>query len=160
MQGKDTRRALAGNLHILCNCLVPEPWSTGPCQMQILLDLYMDSPPPQEPQQQQNSMAGSSASSAAWRHAHAAGAATQAVSLGAQQADPLSLPVHEVLGQLLITSIMRQHTVYARAILTALQKLDEDVQPGAYTFCISASCVAHAGWHKNLVRHPESAEHA
>jgi hypothetical protein len=54
------------------------------------------------------------------------------VCLGAcRRTDPLSLPAHKVLVQVLATSIFRGNVDYAAALVDALLALVADQQPGA-----------------------------
>jgi hypothetical protein len=86
-----------------------------------LLKSYTDQAADQQAQQQQQGMYGPTqqpASKPAGPYQH-------------QHADPLSLPVRQVLQQLLATSVVRPEKGYAAAVVDLMLELGAYAQPGA-----------------------------
>jgi hypothetical protein len=92
-----------------------------------LLKLYTDQAGPQQTQQHQQDIYGSDTCSST----HPATASTHAGQCHNQHTDPLSSPVHQVLQQLLATSVVRSDKGYAAPIVDIMLELGADMQPGA-----------------------------
>jgi hypothetical protein len=97
---------------------------------QVLLTAYKTAAAAPQNSQQQPDSASSTTCSAPLQ----AVASQHAGLVGGLHKDPLSLPMHEVLVDLLLTSMMRRQDEYAEVLLDALLGLDADMQPGARLF--------------------------
>jgi hypothetical protein len=128
----------------MCNCCGGTDGKQSSASLQAfnaVLQEYLTHAAPQPPQQQQQQQDVADSTSTGHLQTDASGnvAMTQAEPpvgpsntgpSSSQDADPLLLPAHEVLEQVLKTSLMRHHKKYAAVIVRAMRRMCADKQPG------------------------------
>lgn len=124
-----SNRWLAGALHVMCS-MSGQYW--GLANFQVFFPQFKKQAAAQGSQQQQHE--GSILDTILCSSPHPKSASIHAGPHGAQHADPLSLPMHDVLVQILVTTMMQRNKVYAAAIFDAILDLDVELQPGESPF--------------------------